>query len=77
MIQSTQAVDAAFSELAAALDAESAEMKKVGGELFHAGAPHQAQSIGMNSSSSTRESLAKLQRRSIRPSTSLFSRILG
>ena len=46
MIESTPKVDAAFEQLIAAFDAEIAELRKVGGEVFHnVGAPWNAQSL--------------------------------
>lgn len=45
MLETSPTVDAAFQQLLAALDAEIVEFKKVGGEIFHNGAPRQAQAI--------------------------------
>ena len=45
MPTSTPNVDAAFTQLLAALDAESAEYQELGGQVFHGGAPRQAQGL--------------------------------
>jgi excisionase family DNA binding protein len=45
MIESSPKVDYAFQQLVAALNAEIAEFKKVGADIFHSGAPRHAQAL--------------------------------
>lgn len=45
MIESAAAVESAFKQTLAALDAEIAEYRRLGGEIFHNGAPRNAQTL--------------------------------
>ncbi|HWA08840.1 MAG TPA: helix-turn-helix domain-containing protein [Opitutaceae bacterium] len=45
MTQSSSDVDAAFVQLLSALEAEGINFQKLGGEIFHGGAPREAQGL--------------------------------
>jgi excisionase family DNA binding protein len=65
MIESSPKVDIAFQQLVAALAAEVAEFRKVGGSIFHNGAPRHAQALlrRANDHESLQQQIAALHER--------------
>lgn len=62
MIPSTESVDAAFQKLIESLAAEAEDLRRIGGEVFHSGAPVESQRLlrRANDRTALREDIVRL-----------------